>query len=125
MPLAAVAAPPSHVWDRVARAPPRAGKSCSLAKTETQKLRKSANHLPQNPETATQHLKVGEAMLGEQVAGSPWLNTRRLQKDLTDIRLLPSTKQKSKHPGKTGEKLRRGSNPGLLSEGRGAACQKC
>ena len=86
-------------------------------------------------------------MLGKQVAGSPWLNTRHLQKDLTHLTLACSqarrkhvhAKQKSKPTctGKIGEKLggktdtifrhmlRRESNPGLLSEGRGAACQKC
>ena len=83
-----------------------------LGKSWKHKLPKSANHLPQNPETAAQHLKVWEAMLGKQVAGSPWLNTRHLQKG-----------------GKTDtifrHMLRRESNPGLLSEGRGAACQKC
>ena len=33
-PLATVAAPASHAWDRFARAPPRVCKSCSLAKSE-------------------------------------------------------------------------------------------
>ena len=84
---------------------------------------------------AAQHLKLWEGMLGKQVAGSPWSNaiskrTKPHQLSACSPHQCKKNTKNIKIRGKIGEKLggtpRRESNPGLLSEGRGAADrQKC
>ena len=97
---------------------------------------------------AAQHLKLWEGMLGKQVAGSPWSNARHLQKDqaASAVSLFPTSgtkhqnnmenwrkirrntyqERKNMDQEPFGHTLRRESNPGLLSERRGAADrQKC
>ena len=96
VPLAALATPPSHTWDRVAHAPPRVCKSCSLAKTETQKLSsKTCMQIicpKRNCGSASQSLKGNAWQAGSWISLVEYKASPR-RPTVTDISLFPSTKE--------------------------------